>query len=334
MDITNRRHLHAVAADRLEKARDLPKIALIYGGIVVLSSLFSATVSFFIGQQINNFGGLQNMGTRSILATIQNILPLVIQMVLMALELGFLNVMVRTARGQYASPQSLKLGFDRFWLLFKTTLLESGVYCIALMGSFYLSSQIFMITPLSKGFRELVTPMVETGSSFNPMLMMDDADIVARLSLSMVPLLILMTVVAIAVILPLSYRYRMVNYLVIDKPGIPATLALGESWRMMKHNCVKLFKVDLSLWWYYVALVLGVLLCYGDMLLPLVGINLSMPASLSYFVFLILYLLVNLAIILFLRPRVEVTYALCYDAIRPQDSPQTGGAVLGSSFNM
>ena len=56
---------------------------------------------------------------------------------------------------------------------------------------------------------------------------------------------------AAALAIPVLFRLRMVRFVIIDKPGIGAMAALRESRKMMKGNCLKLFKLDVRLWLYY-----------------------------------------------------------------------------------
>ena len=73
------------------------------------------------------------------------------------------------------------------------------------------------------------------------------------------------------------------------------------------------------------------LLCYGDVLLPMAGVSLPWSDTVSYYLFYVLYLAAQFAVYYFLRNPAETAYAIAYDAIRPKEG-QTGGAVLGSIF--
>lgn len=132
---------------------------------------------------------------------------------------------------------------------------------------------------------------------------------------------------------PVFYRYRMADYLIIDRPATGALAALRDSRMMTKGNRWNLFRLDLSMWWYYAAVLVSTAIGYGDQLLPALGITLSFSDTVSYFLFLGAYLAATFAVYYFLRNRVEVTYALAYDSIRPQD-PENNGAVLGNIFQM
>lgn len=331
MDLRNRRGLQAAARERLSGAESAARIALIYSGIVVLTSLFSTTVSYLLGDQISQTGGLQNMGIRSMLSTVQSILPVLTSFLLMCIGVGFTGAMLRISRKQFASPQSLRIGFARFWVLLRAALLQGGLYFLAGIASFYLAMQIFILTPLSNNMMAAMAGLMQNGIA-DPNQLLADPAVAAQLSGSMLPLLILMLILMLVITAPIYYRYRMVNYVILDKPAMGALMAMRESRLMMKKHCVALFKLDVSMWWYYLALMAASVVCYGDVILALLGVSLPFSGTVSYFLFLLLYLAMTMAILFFLRPHVEVTYALAYESLRPKE-PE-GGVVLGNIFTM
>ena len=88
---------------------------------------------------------------------------------------------------------------------------------------------------------------------------------------------------------------------------------------MMKRNGFALFRLDLSLWWYFLLTALASAVGYGDVLLPMVGITLPWPETVSYFLFYGLFLVIQFAIYYFFGNRVGITYALAYDSLLPQN---------------
>ena len=110
MDIRNTRQLKDFSAGRLANAREGQKIILYFSLITIAVSAVATVVSYILSQQT---GGLGSMGVRSALTTAQMLLPIVQAVFLMCLELGYLSTMLRIARGQYASPNGMRLGFDR-----------------------------------------------------------------------------------------------------------------------------------------------------------------------------------------------------------------------------
>ena len=330
MHIPSNKILKSNALHRVNTSENAGNVVLIYAGILTLMSALVTVVNYCLGLQINDLGGLSNMGTKSVLSTIQSVLPMVMNAITMCLNIGYLAAIMRITREQYVSPQTLKLGFDRFWLLLRVALFQFGIYMGAGMISFWLASQIYMITPLSDPVVALVTPYLSE-ASVNMDFLLDEV-VYAQLVKAMIPMFILFGVLYCAIILPISYSFRMVNYLIVDKPGISAMSALSESRRMMRGKRLRLFKLDVSLWWWYALQLALTGVVYGDTLLPMLGVSLPFSETVSYFLFYFLSLAGQFALYVFLMNRVEVTYAQVYEKLRPRESD--GGAVLGNIFQM
>lgn len=328
MNLRDIRGLKQTAVRRLGNAQDAVKIVLIYAGITVSASLLVTVVNYVLGLQISQTGGLGSMGTRSTLSTVQTVLPIVQMLALMCLDLGYRSAMLRIAREQYTSPQTLKAGAQRFWTMVRCTLLKSLVYMFLGMLSFYLATLLFVLSPLSGTAMEMLLPAAEGGDIGY---LIEGAAYLTLMG-ELLPLFILYAVLMAVLFIPVSYRLRMVDYVLLDKPGLGARAVLREIAKLMKKNCFALFKVDLSLWWYYALTALAAVVCYGDAILAMAGILLPWSKHVSYFVFYGLYLAVLFAITYFLRNRVEVTYALAYEYIRPEE--KNDGVILGNIFNM
>ena len=330
MDLNQRKELKNTAKQRLENAQEGPKIALIFSCMILLLGLITNVVSFGLGLQIEQSTGLRNLSLRSTLSAIQTFLPMVISVLIVVISLGFRGTMLRISRGQYASARGMKIGFDRFWLLLRLELLRAGCYFVALILGSQIGFGIWMITPMSRSFLEVVnTVPMDQG---NAMTMMMDAAVEAQLLSSLLPMMFLTGLLTLALVAILFYRFRMADYVILDEPGIPALLALRRSAFMMKKNYKKMFLLDLSMWWYYLAMVLTMLVGYGDMFLSLMGVTLPFSSNVMFFISLALYLGLNFLVTLFLRPHVEVVYGLAYDSLRPK--PRYSGVVLGNIFTM
>ena len=318
MDIYNPSEVKRTAVRRLRDAQQGKKVAAVYAGLTLGLSALVVLLTLVLELLIDQSGGLGGMGRRTVLISLQNILPVIAIPVNLCLELGYQAAMLRAARGQYVSPQTLRLGFDRFWVLLRCVLLESAILFGTCLGAIYLGSLIFMMSPFSDRAMALLQPVLDSG-------------VYDQLMGAMAPAFVLCLILAAVLAVPLAFRYRMVQYVIIDKPGIPAMMALRQSRYMMKGNVWKLLKLDISLWWYYGASLLAKVLCYGDILLAMLGVRLPWSDTVSYYGFFAAYLAVQFAIYYFLRNRVETAYAIAYDSIRPKEV-QTGGAVLGSIF--
>ena len=109
MTIPSFKILKKNASERVSAAEKSRKIVLIYAATVTVLALLVTVISYVLKLQIAQLGGLSNMGLRSVLSTIQSVLPMIQSLFVMSLELGYIAAMVRIARQQYASEHTLKL---------------------------------------------------------------------------------------------------------------------------------------------------------------------------------------------------------------------------------
>lgn len=326
MVIPHHKQLKDQAYHALSRGREPQKLVTGYAGASTGIVLVLTLLNYWLDLQIDQTGGLSNLGTRSILSTAQTILPIIQSVLLMCLELGYLSGMMRIARGQYADHTDLKVGFQRFWPLLRMTLLQGLLYGAIGILTLTLSVQIYLFTPWADTLVEVLLPYVN--SSVDAM----DAAALSQAMSAMIPMMILYVVLFLVVMIPVSYRFRMANYALLDDPKGGAMAALRSSRHLMRRNCLKLAKVDLSFWWYYLLSLLVSLVSYGDVLLALVGVELPMNSTVSFFLFYFLYLAAFFALNYFLRNRVECSYIMAYEAIR--EKPRDDGVVLGNIFDM
>lgn len=330
MTIPSFKILKSNASQRLKASENAKKVVLIYDGAVVGLSALSAIVTYVLQLQISQTGGLNNMGLRSMLSTIQSVLPMVLSMVFMCLQLGYLAAMLRVSREQYVSEQTLKLGFDRFWVLLRCNVLQGLLYAAAAMVAFWLAMQIYLLTPLSNAAQNLLMPYVTSADAV--MTVLSDEMLMMQLVQAMIPMFVLMVVLYLPLAALLHYSLRMASYVIIDQPGKGALYALGESRKMMKGSKMRLLRLDLTFWWWYAIGAFSTIVCYGDSLLAMLGITLPWSGAVSYFLFYGAYLVIQFASWYFLRNHVEVVYAQVYNALKPRE--KNDGVVLGNIFQM
>ena len=180
MNLENRKELRDTAKQRLEQAHIAAKIALIYASVIVGSSLLVNGLQLILDNQISQSGGLQNMGLRSVLSTIQTMLPIVLNFLLMCLGLGFTGAMLRISRGQYTSLNSLRIGFERFWVLLRATLLQGGLYLLAIMAANMISMQIFFLTPMSNNLMAAASSVLD-GSTQDVMVLLENPAVMEQM---------------------------------------------------------------------------------------------------------------------------------------------------------
>jgi len=239
--------------------------------------------------------------------------------------------MLRVARGQFASPNTLRLGFDRFWALLRMTLVRALILMAIGTAAAYAGAMLYMLTPLSKPVMDLLLPLMEDASILSTGLVIDDA-LYEQLTSVMWPAVLICMAAFFAAVIPMAYQYRMAEYVLIDKPALGAIAVLRESRMMMRRNRFSLFLLDIKQFPYYLAILAATVIGYGDTIAAILGIPLPIPAEIAYLLFTAAYLGLLLLIYTQMRNRVETVYALAYDAIRPPEN-QTG-AVLGNIFQM
>jgi len=321
------------AGRMLSKASMLKKILLIFCGILLAQCLAVSLLQQVLDGMVSRSGGLSNLGTRTILSTIQMALPFLHMLVLMGLELGLLAAMLRISRGQYTSPQTLRQGIARYWSMLRCRMLQLMLYMMVGMIALNGAIVLFFMTPMGQASMEIMLPYVQSGAdamAATEQIFADEQQLSAFLE-SVWPLYVIFFLLLAVLALPVYYRTSMADFVLLDDPRAGAFRAVVESSRMTRGNAVALLKLDLSFWWYYVLSALILALSYGDLILPLLGITLPMSQQTVILVFYGLYLLAQVAVYYFLRPRLQVSKALIYNAIRPREEPQKG-VVLGNIF--
>ena len=333
MDLQNRRAIRNTAAENLAATPGNPNnTALIYAGGTAALSLLTTIVTELVGLQIDGTGGLGNMGLRSILATVQYILPLVQSVIVLCAGFGYSAAVLRMARRQETSPGTLLDGFRYFGPLVRSVLLRSVIYIALGIGTMYLAAQIFVMTPLSGDFWEIMMPVVSSTTVLDSSIVLDDATLTAASS-AMLPMIPIFLVLFLAVATPIFYQYRMTSYALLDDPRKGAIAAMRASSAMMKGSRFKLFKLDLGFWWFYGLELLIGLLAYGDMLLPMVGVSFPWSGTVSYYLFYVVSLALQVGLYYLFLNRVHVTYATVYEGLKPEPQ-QPKKVVLGNIFDL
>lgn len=323
MSIPSAKYLKKKASNRLQSGNDPKKVVLVYAGIVALSSLVVTVAQDLLDSQISQTGGIQNIGTRSMLTTADTVLTIAQLLLVMCLTLGYTGSMLRIARGQYASPNSLKAGGERIWVLLRTRLLQMLIMTAAAFALCFLVVNVCLLTPLSNR----VITVMDTVSAEE---LLSNGLALMGLYSAMLPIILIYLVALVPLLWYFSCIYRMVDYLLIDRPQLGAFGVLRESRRMMQGNMKMMLWVDLSFWWYYLLQALVSVLIYLNMVLAPFAIGL--PPAVLYWGTVVLYLAADFALRYFFSNKVAVTYALFYDSLCPKQ--EQSGAVLGNIFQM
>lgn len=311
MAFRDRRGLKETAQQRLETAAfDPQKLMLVYAGVSAGLMLLVTGLNFLLTEQISGTGGLGGLGTRAVLETVMEVLRLAVNLLLPFWNMGYLYCTLKIVRGQAFDLKDLLAGFRNFGPVLRLTFLYSLQFLMLGILWFYPSVLLYSVTPLSAPLMELMEPFVQSGTE----VVLDDATMLAATE-AMIPMFVLYGVIFLIAAAPRFYNYRMAFYALMDDPKAGARMALGRSTMMMRGKRLELFKLDASFWWFYVLDGLTLVLCFGDLVLGMLGITLPISADVSYFLFYVLSLGTQLGLYVWARNGVECTYAAGYDAI-------------------
>lgn len=294
--------------------QDARKMAAFHTAIAVAVALVSTVLQYVLAEGVVNTSGLSGIGTRSLLETIQTVLQYANVLLMPFWNLGFLYVALQWARGGYARKEDLLTGFHRFGP-FLGLMLNRGLLVFAVIFlTMNISSIFFMLTPAAAKITELGAATGGDVAALTQYLEeMTLADTVALME-SMIPMLVIWLILCAALLIPLLYRFRMAEYVILDTRGARGLSSMLISAALLRRRCWQLFRLDLKFWWYYGLKVLCAVLCYADLLLELMGISAS--GEVAYLGSYVLYLVALFGVEVAFRPRVDTAYALAYDTLK------------------
>lgn len=319
MDILNCRALKARAGERLSGAScDHKKLALIHTGLALGISVLISLLQLYLDRQIASTGGLAGLGTRSVLETIRMACQTAVDIALPFWEFGFVFIALRLARGEQTGTKDLTQGFRHFSSVIRLYFVEMLIYIGVGIACVYAGSFLFSLTPMAIPVQELLLSMAEDAQSVDQMLAAVQSMSVAELEPLIRPALIIMGVLFAVVAIFLFYRFRMARFIVMDEPRAGGIMALILSSRMTKHHRMKLLRLDLSFWWFYVLVVLSGVVINADVLLNAVGITLPMSKDMAWILTYVLGCVIQLVVYWQFNGYVQTVYASAYEQLRQQ----------------
>lgn len=307
--------IHSVkqaAAQRVAEAPNARRLILIHSGIPAALSLVLTLLSYLLGQQIADTGGLGGVGLRSVLETLQSMLQIVSSVFAVFWAYGYTRVLLHWARGESTYDRDLLTGFRRWGVVLRAALLQMLIYSGVVLLAFQLSSFVFAATPLAQPMTQMMEQMMQ-----DPNYMPTDAEMLDSMSAYLPFLAVSLVVIGI----PVFYRLRLMDFALMDAPEKGAFFALRMSLFTTRRNCLKLVKLDLSYWWYYLLdMAIGVVY-YGDVVLELMGVNVGLSSEVLLFIACIIGLLLQVGLYAWRRNQVMTTYALVYESLIYVEEP-------------
>lgn len=332
MEKLNGKKIIAQARERLQGVNTQP-LVLLHTGVTVGAAFVIMLLQYLLAEGIGNTGGLSGMGMRSVLETAQLVLQWANTLLLPFWSLGFLHVALLWAREAQADKRDLLAGFHRVGPYLGLMLNRAILTILVLVVSINISSVIYMMTPAADRILELAESFGNTDQMYDYLYSLDMEQIMVLLR-SMIPMMVIGCVLASVLLIPLLYRFRMGEYVILDQKGIRGIGAMILSAALLRRRRWQLFKLDLRFWWYYGLKLLCTVLLYGDMILETVGVVLPVGSGMAYVLTYVLYLGGLFAVEISFRPRVETAYACAYEQlkemnpieqkivpVKPQDMP-------------
>ncbi len=313
MDLDHRRELKAAAAQSLRQCEFSPKkLVLIYAGAQLGLSLLVSLLSYFLDLQADSASGLSGIASYSVLATVQSVLSLAQMLVVPFWAMGYRFAVLQIADGRQARPASLLEGFRRFGPTFRLKLLEGLLYFAVCLVGVYVGTMIFTFTPLAAPLYETIMPYADAAVLDEAALLELEAVLYEAMAECILPIIAIVGGVCLLLLAPIFYRFRMADFCLLDAPGMGALRALGQSARLLKRKKWKLFRLDLSFWWYYLLVVASLAVCYADLFAQELGISLPVDAGVASLLCIALYCLCTLALSWWRENEVSATYAVAY----------------------
>ena len=323
MSVSLQKQLLLDADDAVQTATYSPrKLVLIHTGVLAALNFLALALQFVLSGASEGVGGLSGLGTQAMLETAQVVLTFAVQILTPFWEFGLVLAALMLCRRQNPGPKALVSGFFRFGPVLRLMILEAVIYFAAVLVAAQVGSFVYMLSPASQPLVELTEQMMEAGSDAAMLEMLEalDDNVVKSLLMGMLPY---MLIPALVIIIPLSYRLRLAQYVVMDEQRVGAFYALSQSLRLTRRRCLQLLRLDLRLWWYYALQVVVLAVCYGDMLLPLLGVTLDVSSEVASLAFYAVGLALQLGLHWWKMPQVMTAYAGFYDRLCPKRAENT-----------
>lgn len=317
------RDLKARAAALAETNRAPARtLVLWFCGVLAALTLGSNGLNLYLDSQIGNTGGLEGIGMRSLLQTVQTILSYINQFFGPFWTAGFLAAMLAMVRGIRPKPRDLTEGFRRPLRILGYVAFEAAAALLLLVAVVNLSSILFTLSPMGADFAENMAPLLMDAEALTPEGLLNQELIsLDALIASLLPMFVITGVLYLPLFAVMAYGFRLALYLVMDR-GIGAIPAHFLSLRLMRGHKLQMLRLDLSWWWYY---LLGAV-CYAVAYLPtvllLLGVGLPMDYTAMLFVSLAVYCGLYTLLCLWRKPMVDASYVLAYEALLPK-APET-----------
>lgn len=295
------------AWERVAQESNARQLILLHVGIPGVISLVLTALSYYLSLQIADTGGLGGLGLRTVLETVQNMLQVLSLAFSFFWGIGLTAISLRWSQGNRADKGDLVAGLRHFGPVLRTGILRMLIYFSVVFLGFQLASMVFAMSPASANTMAIIDQMT-SDSTYVP-----SEEALMDAMLSFLPFL---GIVMAVLIIPLSYRLRMADYVLMDQPKRGAFFAIRTSLLLTRRNCLKLLKLDLSFWWFYMLEAIVLAVYYGDVLLQLANVDVGLPSDVLMFIACAAGLLLQLVLYTWRKNQVATAYAVTYECLK------------------
>lgn len=285
------------------------KLTAIHTGVLTGISLLSPVADLLLEGYGNTGTGMDALGIQAMVTTVQVVLMLATMLAGFFWGVGYQNAALEYVNGVKVTPGSLLGGFRRWGGLLVSTLLVAFLMMGRGFIAMFISSQIVVMLPVAAPLNEAVEQLMADPT----------VDIMALLGDSVYTLAAVFMAIYLAIYallaLPVHYRYRMVNYVLMKEPQVGGFRAVLFSHALTYRRRMELFKIDLHFWWYHLLNFLISGLSSGGVILMLLGVELPVSAEVADGGFVLLSLAAQFGLFLWARPMVETTWAQAFEQL-------------------
>lgn len=291
---------------------DIRRLLLISAGVVVLFELILVGLNFVLDVFYSGAVGLDGLRTRAMLDTARYVVEELGVFLLPFWQIAVIRVAMCKHRGRELDRGMLMSGFYRFGPVLVQNILMILVLVVACIACIQAASILYTQTPRGQ---ELGLWLTEQIPANGDILAAYEQIPVEELLPRMAPVLVVAAVLGIPAVYFVWCKFRLAKYLVMDDERIRALPAMLRSFRLTRRQFFRFMSLDLSLWWYHLAVLVALGLNFVDLLLPFVGVKLS--AWWLPYAALGVSCLARLLVAWGLQYKAELKYAAFYDSLKP-----------------
>ena len=248
--------------------------------------------------------GLDGMGSVTMIQTVHELLSTASSLLTPLWTLGFTAAIMAFMDWQDPQDTVLLKGLRHWWEFLKLYLLEGILMFFLMMAVIMPITYLYALTPWAKDLMNIPDPEI-----------VGEVKFVAAAVDAATPLMIIYVLALIAVLVPISYRLRFTNYMILHG-WIGVMSAMTTSFALTKGRVWTMVKLDLSFWWYYLAtgVLMGVYVA-----VVLLGYNLGYSYNTIFWLAYAAYALGVLALDVFAKPRIVAANVLLWRSATGKD---------------